>query len=368
MTRSLRILSLEDDAHAVELIEAALESDGIACELVHVETEQAFVTALRREVFDVILADYALPGFDGLTALSLARTHAPEVPFIFVSGKLGEEVAIESLKVGATDYVLKQRLARLAPAVRRALSETAQRRERKEAEEALRESEASLRRHREQLRELAAYLVSVQEAEQKRLARELHDGLNQELALMSVSLEKLHLEIRSRAKPLQKRTQELRTQELIDWVARISDDVHRMAYRLHPAVLENLGLPAALETECRHFAESEGIQVAFEQYNEGPSLPEPVSLCLYRVAQETLRNVARHSGSRKAEVSLTVASGQVVLSVRDYGAGFARDNLGRTRGLGLVSMEERVHQVNGRLIIDSNPGKGTRVEVTVPLP
>jgi signal transduction histidine kinase len=362
MTRSLRILSLEDDAHAVELIEAALGADGLKCELVHVETEHAFVVALRQEVFDVILADYALPGFDGLSALSLARTHAPEVPFIFVSGKLGEEVAIESLKVGATDYVLKQRLARLAPAVRRALSETVQRKERRQAEEALRRSEASLRRHREQLRELAARLVSVQEGEQKRLARELHDGLNQQLAVVSVALEKLHLEIGTRAKPLQNRTQ-----ELVEWVARISDDVHRMAYRLHPAVLENLGLPAALETECRQFAESEGIEVTFEQHNEGPSLPEPVSLCLYRVAQETLRNIARHSGARKAEVSLTVAPGRVILRIRDYGAGFDLDNLGKTRGLGLVSMEERVHQVNGTLAIDSRLGAGTRVEATVPL-
>ncbi len=363
MTRPLRILSLEDDAQAVELIAAALESDGFECELVHVETERAFLRALNQEVFDVILADYALPGFDGLTALSLTRTHAPEVPFIFVSGMLGEEVAIESLKVGATDYVLKQRLSRLAPAVRRALSETAQRKERRQAEEALRRSEASLRRHREQLRELAAHLVSVQEAEQKRLARELHDGLNQQLAMVSVALEKLHLEIPARAKPLQKRTQ-----ELVDWVARISDDVHRMAYRLHPAILENLGLPAALETECRHFAQSEGIQVDFEQDNQRPSLPESVSLCLYRVAQETLRNIKRHSGARKAGVSLTVASDYVLLSIRDYGSGFDVRKLGRTRGLGLVSMEERVHQVNGKLAIESNPGKGTHIEVTVPLP
>ena len=362
MTYPLRILSLEDDARAVELIEAALDSDGVEYELVHVETEQAFVAALRREVFDVILADYALPGFDGLTALSLTRTHAPEVPFIFVSGMLGEEVAIESLKVGATDYVLKHRLSRLPPAVRRALSETAQRKERRQAEEALRQSEASLRRHREQLRKLAARLVSVQEAEQKRLARELHDGLNQQLAVVSVALEKLHLEIRSLAKPLQKRTQ-----ELVDWVATISDDVHRMAYRLHPAVLENLGLSAALESECRHFAESEGIQVDFEQHNQTPTLPEPVSLCLYRVAQESLRNIARHSGARRAEVGLTIASGQVILRIRDYGAGFDLDNLGKTRGLGLVSMEERVHQVNGTLTIDSNPGQGTRVEVIVSL-
>jgi signal transduction histidine kinase len=202
----------------------------------------------------------------------------------------------------------------------------------------------------------------VQEAEQKRLARELHDGLNQQLALVSVALEKLHLEIRSRAKPLQKRTE-----ELIDGVARISDDVHRMAYRLHPAVLEKLGLPAALETECRDFSKSEGIQVAFEQHNEGPSLSEHVSLCLYRVAQETLRNIARHSGARKAEVSLTILPDQVRLRIRDSGAGFDLDNLGKTRGLGLVSMEERVHQVNGTLTIDSNPSKGTRVEVTVSL-
>jgi signal transduction histidine kinase len=358
----LRILSLEDDAQAVELIGATLESDGFKCQLVHVETERAFLRALNQEVFDVILADYALPGFDGLTALSLARIHAPEVPFIFVSGTLGEEVAIESLKVGATDYVLKQRLTRLAPAVRRALSEAVQRKERREAESALRQSEASLRRHREQLRELAAHLVSVQEAEQKRLARELHDGLNQELAVVSVGLEKLHLAIPPQAKPLKKQTQ-----ELVDCVARISDDVHRMAYRLHPAVLENLGLPTALETECRHFTEREGIRIDFEEDNHGPRLPEPVSLCLYRVAQESLRNIARHSDTCAAEIHLTVTPDQVRLCIRDYGAGFDLANLGKTRGLGLISMEERVHQVNGKLAIESNPGKGTRVEVTVPL-
>src|SRR5688572_3442303 len=103
MTRPLRILSLEDDAQAVELIAAALESDGFECELVHVETERAFLRALNQVVFDVILAGYVLAGFDGLTTLSLTRTHAPEVTFSFVSGMLGVEVAIEALKVGATD-------------------------------------------------------------------------------------------------------------------------------------------------------------------------------------------------------------------------------------------------------------------------
>jgi phosphoserine phosphatase RsbU/P len=141
MSQHLHILHLEDDPQDAELVEAALAAEGYGCDVRVVATRAEFLAALEDECCDLILADFALPGFDGMSALAIARQLRPEVPFIFVSGQLGEEAAIESLRNGATDYVLKNRLTRLAPAVKRALSEAKERAELQKAEEALRESE-----------------------------------------------------------------------------------------------------------------------------------------------------------------------------------------------------------------------------------
>jgi PAS domain S-box-containing protein len=140
----LRVLSLEDDPNDSELIQELLEADGVACALRRVDTQTAFHASLEQDSVDLILADYTLPSFDGLSALKLAMALRPDVPFIFVTGTLGEEVAIEALKVGATDYVLKTHLSRLVPSVHRALREAREVADRKRTEEALRRSEAYL--------------------------------------------------------------------------------------------------------------------------------------------------------------------------------------------------------------------------------
>jgi PAS domain S-box-containing protein len=144
MRHPLRILSVEDDPKDAELIQDLLETEGIVCELTRVDTQSALMASLQQGRIDLILADYSLPSFDGISALKLAMKACPDVPFIFVSGTLGEEVAIEALKFGATDYVVKTRLSRLVPSVLRALGEATQRAERKRAEESLRQSEAYL--------------------------------------------------------------------------------------------------------------------------------------------------------------------------------------------------------------------------------
>jgi sigma-B regulation protein RsbU (phosphoserine phosphatase) len=141
MNRSLRILHLEDDPMDAELVLATLTEEGIDCEMRVVDTRQDFVTAIEENGFDLVLADFALPAFDGMSALSIVRKKYPDLPFIFISGRLGEDAAIESLRNGATDYVLKSRLSRLVPAVTRALAEAEERRELKKAEKALRDSE-----------------------------------------------------------------------------------------------------------------------------------------------------------------------------------------------------------------------------------
>src|SRR6201998_3305682 len=144
MRHPLRILSIEDDPKDAELIQDLLETEGIVCEVTRIDTEAALLASLEQGGIDLILADYSLPSFDGLSALKLAMKTCPEVPFIFVSGTLGEEVAIEALKIGATDYVLKTSLSRLVPSVVRALREARGRVERKQAQDALRQSEAYL--------------------------------------------------------------------------------------------------------------------------------------------------------------------------------------------------------------------------------
>src|SRR5580693_9464794 len=144
MSRSLHILHVEDDTADAELTQDTLETEGVACDVTRVETESNFLIALHKGGFDLILADYALPSFDGLSALRIARQQQPDLPFIFVSGTMGEEVAIEALKIGATDYVLKTRLSRLVPSVHRALREARDRLNQKRTEEALRRSEAFL--------------------------------------------------------------------------------------------------------------------------------------------------------------------------------------------------------------------------------
>src|SRR2546422_10438870 len=145
MKPPLRILHLEDNPADAELIQAILETEGIICDVTRVDTQADFFASIEHGGFDLILTDYTLPSFDGLSALKIALEKCPDVPFIFVSGTLGEEVAIETLKGGATDYVLKSRLTRLAPAVHRALGEAKQRAQLKRAEHAMLQSEHKYR-------------------------------------------------------------------------------------------------------------------------------------------------------------------------------------------------------------------------------
>ena len=149
MKRPLRILHLEDDPMDAELVRANLTREGLDCEVWVVATEEEFGAALDQGDIDLILADFSLPTFDGMGALAMVRKRHPDLPFVFVSGRLGEEAAIESLRNGATDYVLKNRLARLAPAVNRALDEAVERAERRKAEQELAEAYREIRERAE---------------------------------------------------------------------------------------------------------------------------------------------------------------------------------------------------------------------------
>jgi signal transduction histidine kinase len=206
---------------------------------------------------------------------------------------------------------------------------------------------------------IAAKLLRAQEEERRRIAREMHDDWTQRLALACIDLVKLerHIGTPEVALPL------LRT--LHEQLVQLSEDVHSLSRQLHPAILDDLGLVEALRSECASFARREGIAVSYRPGAVPTPVPRDVALCVYRVAQEALRNVAKHAAVDETRVVLAATGPELVLRVEDDGVGF--DAAAARSGLGLSSMEERVRLVRGNLVIASAPGRGTTVEVRAPV-
>lgn len=351
---ALRILMVEDSPPDVELTEYALREAGLDFTTAVVDRRELFELELARQTPDLILSDFTLPGFDGRQALEISRRRAPNAPFIFVSGVLGEEVAIELLKQGATDYVLKTHLARLGPAVHRALREAKERRERQQAEEKLRSSH-------EQLRALTNHLHSVREEERTRIARQVHDELGQALTGLKLDLSWLSGKLRG-ARGLQRKIKAMTTHidETINTVRRIATD-------LRPGVLDSLGLVAAIEWQAQDFQQRTRIScVASIEVAETLLDPNFTTVC-FRIFQETLTNIIRHAKATQVEVRLTESEGVLVLTVRDNGRGISERDI-NDRSIGLIGMKERAAQVGGEVFFFGLPSHGTTVTLRVPLP
>ena len=210
-------------------------------------------------------------------------------------------------------------------------------------------------------RDLSGKLIDAQETERARLARELHDDLSQSLALLSIRLEALG---RESVEPDSVKKQ---VGELTSQIQQLSSDVHRMSHELHPAKLGQLGLESALRGFCREIATTHGFTVDFAAANIPRLLPNDISLCLYRVTQESLQNVAKHSGASFADVSISMENDEISLVISDNGCGFDPQSPKAMESLGLTSMRERMRLVNGSLSIESHLGGGTRIRVNVPL-
>jgi signal transduction histidine kinase len=351
----LRILLVEDSLPDVEMIRHILNEAGREVALVAVETRDAFETELNRRPPHLILSDYWLPTFNGSKALEIAKRVAPQIPFIFVTGVLGEEVAIEMLKEGATDYVLKNRLSRLAPAVSRALRESDQRREREQAEE-------KLRRSHDQLRALTGHLQIVREEERTRIAREVHDELGQALTGLKLDLVWLAGKVPG-TKALQEKVKSMS--------AHIDETIHairRIATELRPGVLDSLGLAAAVEWQAADFQERTGVrcEVKIDVLPEAAPDQELSTAC-FRIFQETLTNIIRHAEATRVEVHLAQNERELMLSVRDNGRGISEREIVHARSIGLIGMKERAAQVGGEVFFFGLPGRGTTVTLRVPL-
>ena len=220
---------------------------------------------------------------------------------------------------------------------------------------------ASIRASKDHAEALAVGLVTAQDDEHRRISRELHDGLNQTIAILLIDAELLE-----RQPPSGSDQNPAQLRSLRSHVTELSDDLHRIVHQLHPAALEQVGLVSALESFCARFSNGEKVSVRFRHWHVPGLIPPDVSLCLYRVVQEGLRNVVNHSGSRRVQIVLSGSARCIRLSVRDFGVGF-QPEVRDKKGLGLLSMEERARLVGGSFSVHSRIGEGTRIEVLVPL-
>jgi signal transduction histidine kinase len=221
--------------------------------------------------------------------------------------------------------------------------------------------ESALRASHDRNRDLAGRLIDSQEAERERIARELHDNLSQKLALLNIDLDQLTRRLEGRYPDL---ANDART--AAQRAAEIATDIHELSHQLHPSKLRMLGLIRAMEGICRDMAIQHDIVVDFTHEGVPANVSPATSLCLYRILQEALHNVAKHSAATRAEVRLVRDRDTIYLRIDDQGTGFDPDRLDGT-GLGLVSMRERVNHLGGRLSIGSAPGDGTRIGVYLPL-
>lgn len=353
MEGTLRILHLEDDLKDAELVREMLVSGGIACHVVRVDTQAAFLDAFEGSGFELIFSDYSLPAFDGISALRIAQEKSPDIPFIFVTGKMGEDLAIETLKHGATDYILKDNLSRLVPAVKRALQEYREKMEHKRAEEQLKESE-------KKLRSLSLELLTAQERERKRIANELHDSVAASLSAIKFNIEKIlsHVE--------QHEGTQAGLRGLVSQIQQVIEESRRIMSDLRPSLLDDLGIVPAMNWFCREFEKTYShVRVEKEIDLSESDLTDPLKTAIYRISQEAFNNIAKHSQATLVNLSLQKEKGRIALTIKDNGQGFDLES--PRRGWGLSTMRERATLTGGAFTLESSVGAGTSIHASWPL-
>ncbi len=482
MSITLKILILEDNPLDAQLEIETLSRAGYDCQWDLVEKRDEYIEKLKSKVYDLIIVDYSLPSFDGFSAIKIYMELGLKIPLIVISGTIGEEKVVECLRAGATDYVLKDKLDRLIPVVKRALREFKERRQLEMAQIALRESEARYRRisdsikevvfcydiinekmefvslgvekligfsdevvyqdpkivfdlvsaddiswvkaiwmksfkmtvsstfecqitrksghkrwlhintvsvgsgkqitaiegsvrditaqkqaeeqlkeSRDQLRRLTLHLQSIREEERSLMARKVHDELGQLMTMIKIDLKWVEQNLPGIDDVMSRKMETM--SDTIDETAR---KVQKISSELHPSLLDDLGLKAAIEWQVDEFSKRMGIKCE-AALSDNIDCDEKLSTALFRICQEALTNAARHAESGYVKVSLAQKGDNIVMSISDDGKGIPADKIDGSGSLGILGMRERLYPWNGSVEIDAPAAGGTRVVVTVPV-
>jgi len=348
--RRLRVLHVEDSELDHQLILAQLRRAGLSLDVLRVDT-LAEVTRCLNEPWDAIISDYNLPGFSGLVVLDMLKESRRVVPFVLVSGEIGEDTAVAAMRTGASDYLLKNNLARLAPALMHAI-------EASETQRARQESERELLKSKQRLHELAGHLQTSVEMERAAIAREIHDDVGGSLTALKFDLAWM-------ARHAQDAAVLQRVQSALETVSNAIEASQRIMHNLRPAILEQ-GLVAAVQWMSMRFERRTGIITSMRTSHEQIQLPPGVPLVAYRTAQEALTNVSKHANATKVDIELSVDSGVLTLEVSDNGQGLSPADLAKARSFVIRGLHERAATVGGWVDLSSN-SRGTSLILSVPL-
>lgn len=349
--RVLRVLHVEDSDLDHHLILAQLARAGLSLEMERLDVLPAVLAALDRP-WDAIISDYNLPGFTGLQVLEAVKDRQLLMPFLLVSGEIGEDAAVAAMRNGASDYLLKNNLARLVPALLHAIDAA-------DSERARRASEDELVRSKQRLHQLAGHLQTSVELERAAIAREIHDDVGGSLTAIKFDLAWID-------RHAQEPEVRARVAAALETVSSAIDASQRIMHNLRPAILEQ-GLVAALQWMTARFERRTGIEAGLRIGEARLALPPGVPLVAYRTAQEALTNVSKHAGATRVDLELSLDSGVLTLEIRDNGRGVAAQDLAKERSFGIRGLHERAATVGGWVDLSSTPGQGTSLILTVPL-
>ncbi len=350
--RRLRVLHLEGNEADRALAASHLLRAGLWPEVLRVDSEAAYVEALKSGDWDVVLSDFDLPGLTGLRAQQILKDSGKDVPFILVSGEIGEDTAVAALRNGASDYLLKSNLARLAPAIEHAIAARRDRLARQHAD-----GELAVSRRR--LSELAQHLQNSVERERAAIAREIHDDVGGSLTAIQFDLAWIGRHVESPAV-------QQRVATALEMLTHALEASQRIMHNLRPAILEQ-GLVAALQWMASRHEKREGLTCRFRTNRETMQLPPGVPLVAYRFAQEALTNVSKHARATRVTIDLSLSRGVLSLEVSDNGHGLDRADLDKANSFGLRGLHERASTVGGWVDVSSS-ASGTVLMLSVPVP
>jgi two-component system sensor histidine kinase UhpB len=349
--RPVRILHLEDSRVDHALVKFALQRSQLVCDVVLVDTVDDFRRELLSGQHDIVLADYHLPGFTGMDAWDVVRELQLDVPFVILSGAIGEAAAVDAMHRGVSDYLLKDSMHRLSHVIQRAI-------EVRETRQAKMRADTELGESRQRLAELAEHLQTGIEQERADIAREIHDDIGGALAAVKLDL----AWVGRRATDEEMRRHVGSALEMLQHALGASQ---RIMMNLRPPILDQ-GLVAAVMWLASGFERRTGLRMTVRRSSDQLDVPREVQLVAYRTAQEALTNITKHAEATAIDIDLSDREGVLTLEVTDNGKGLDPQALRKANSFGLLGLRERAAKVGGWLDVSSS-SKGTSVILSVPL-
>jgi signal transduction histidine kinase len=348
----LCILHLEDSAQDHLLVKRELDKSGDTTKILRVETLSAFTQAIEQQHFDIVLADYRLPGFTALDAWQIMQNKEHSIPFVLFSGAIGETAAVQAIKAGISDYLPKSDLCKLRHVLQRAIETHKVLLAKLHADHELSLSERRLSRFSE-------HLQTTIEQERAAIAREIHDDIGGSLAAIRFDLSWI-------GRHTADATTIAHVKAATDMLQHAVEASQRIMKNLRPAILDQ-GLLAALHWLVSDFTKRTKIETIIRAPQQISPLPKQVQLAAYRTAQEALTNIAKHAKCSLVKIDLSGDNDVLTLEISDNGKGASAFDLSKSTSFGLRGLKERAKTVNGWVDVSSSAGTGMAITLSVPL-